>query len=252
MFKVINMRNKLVAAAVLLTAAAVLTAAVGFAGNMPVLAADNQPTKNTINVSGDGTVDAVPDIAYVTLGVITEDKDAKTAQKDNASSMSAVMTQIKAAGIKGEDIKTTNYSINPKYDYNKTTGVSNIIGYSCSNTVQVTVRDISKAGSVIDLGSANGVNITSNISFGLSDPDKYYNEALKKAVGSAKSKAETMAGIYGIALKTPVTITENSSNNTVYPMYSMKADAAGMSAPSTPVEAGTMEIKANVSLVYEY
>lgn len=253
MIEASTLKNKFLTAAGLLIAAALLFAMLGSLSYAPVKAADeNQPTKKTINVSGQGTVNAAPDIAYITLGVVTEDKDAKVAQSNNAASMDKVVSQIKAAGIKSEDIKTVNYSIYPKYDYNKDSGTSRIVGYSVNNTVQVTVRDIAKTGSIIDLATENGINTSNSISFGLSDTKKFYNEALKKAVEAAKEKAEVMAGIYGITLKMPVNITENGSYTPVYnyPAYEAKADMAG--APTTPVESGTLEIRANVSLVYEY
>lgn len=254
MIETIGIKNKLRVAVALLAAAAVLFAALGLPGYAPVRAADdNQPTKRTINVSGQGSVKVTPDIAYITLGVITEDKDAKAAQKNNAALMDKAVAQIKGAGVKSEDIKTINYGINPKYDYNKQTGQSNIVGYSVNNTVQVTVRDIAKTGTIIDLAAQSGVNTSNSISFGLSDPDKYYNEALKKAVEAAKGKAEVMAGTFGITLKAPVTINENGGYTPIYNYgaYDLKADAAA-AAPPTPVEPGTMEIKANASLVYEY
>lgn len=251
--KAISFKNKLTISVAILMALAVLTAAVlSFSALNPVNAAtENQATKRTINVSGTGTVNASPDIAYITLGVVVENKDAKVAQQDNAKAMDKIVDTIKGTGIKSEDIKTVNYSISPKYDYNKDTGESKINGYSVSNSVQVTVRDITKAGSIIDIGANSGVNITSNISFGISDYDKYYSQALKKAIDGAKLKAETMAGSFSIKLGTPVTINENGGYNPtpIYNGYSVKADAA---MASTPIQAGTMEISANVSLVYEY
>lgn len=247
------LRGKLLVA-VAVTAALILSV-IAFSkyGYVPVQAAsDEQPTKRTINVSGQGLVNASPDIAYVTLGVVTEDTDAKTAQRTNASSMDKVVAQIKTSGVKSDDIKTVNYSIYPKYDYNQKTGVSKIIGYSVNNTIKVTVRDISKAGAIIDLAGDSGINTSNSISFGLSDYDKYYNEALKNAVQVAKKKAETLAGPFGIVLKMPVSVSENGGSGPVYnyPMYDAKA--ASMEAVATPVQAGTMEIRANVSMVYEY
>lgn len=250
----LNLKNKFFTAAALLVAATLIFAALGSSGYSTVKAAtENQPTKRTINVAGQGMVTVSPDIAYITLGVVTEDKDAKAAQRSNAVAMDKVVTQIKLAGTKSEDIKTMNYSINPKYDYNKLSGESNIVGYSVNNTVQVTVRDITKSGTIIDLASDSGVNTSNSISFGLSDPDKYYNDALKKAVEVAKKKAEVMAGTFGITLKMPVTINENGGYTPVYnyASYDMKAEMAGAAAP-TPVQSGTMDIRANVSLVYEY
>ena len=252
MFNTITLKSKLFAVAALAVFAAVFAAAFGPGGHVSVQATDSQtqPEKRTINVSGEATVTATPDIAYITLGVVTEDKDAKVAQKNNADSMSKVVSQLEAEGIKDEDIKTVNFSLCPKYDYNKNTGVSNIVGYTCSNTVQATVRDISKAGAVIDAATVSGVNMSSDISFDLSNSEKYYNDALEKAVGAAKAKAEAIAGIYGITLNAPVTITENSSS-APSPVYGVM-NATAVAESSTPVEAGTMDIKASVSLVYEY
>ena len=250
----INLKNKFFTAAALLVAAALLFAALGSSGYTSVKAAtENQPTKRTINVSGQGTINVSPDIAFISLGVVTEDKDAKAAQRSNAAAMDKVVSQIKASGVKSEDIKTVNYSIYPKYDYNKQSGESSIVGYSVNNTVQVTVRDITMTGTIIDLASEGGINVSNSISFGLSDTDKYYNEALKKAVETARKKAEVMAGTFGITLKMPVTINENGGYTPVYnyASYDTKAEAAGAAVP-TPVQSGTLEIKANVSLVYEY
>lgn len=207
--KVSIFKSKLfITASALLTALALLTAVAGLSGYTPAKAADEQATKRTINTSGSGKINASPDIAYVSLGVVTEDKDAKAAQQNNAKAMDKVVSLIKGSGIAAADIKTINYNMNPKYNYIKDTGESNIIGYTVSNTVQVTVRDISKAGNIIDIAASSGANISNSISFGLSDYEKYYNEALKKAVTAAKNRAATMAGVLGITLKTPVSVSE--------------------------------------------
>lgn len=245
-------RSKFLTAAVVFLAVVIIMAAIaGVMGAFPSRAETNQTTKNTINVSGSGKVSAAPDIAYVSLGVVTEDKVANTAQQNNASAMDQIISKIKAMGISAEDIKTTGYNIYPKYDYNKDNGESKITGYTVNNTVQVTVRDIKKAGSVIDVASANGANISSGISFGLSDYEKYYNEALKSAITAAKKRAETIAGVLAVSLKKPVTVTDNGGTAPVYDYksYDMKANSA---AASTPVEAGSIEVTANVSMVYEY
>lgn len=253
MVKAMALKNKFVISAVILLALAMLAMAV-MTLSSPVKAADeNQPTKKTLNVTGTGTVNASPDIAYVTLGVVTESKDAKTAQQENAKAMDKIVASMKAAGIKSDDIKTINYNMYPKYDYVKENGTSKIVGYSVSNSVQVTVRDVTKAGTILDLASESGANVASNISFGLSDYNKYYNEALKKALETARSKAETMAGVYGIKLTVPVTVSENGGYNPVYygNIAYAKADMAAERV-MTPVEAGSIEVNANVSVSYEY
>lgn len=253
MFNSISIRNKIViSAAMFMVFIMLVMAALSFSAFTPVNAdTENQPTKRTLNVSGSGIISVSPDIAYVTLGVVTENKNAKVAQQDNAKAMDKVIALIKGSGIKNNDIKTVNYSIYPKYDYNQNTGESSIIGYTVNNSVQVTVRDITKAGIIIDLTADSGVNLTSNISFGLSEYEKFYNEALKKALETAKLKAQSMADVFGIKLGIPVTINENGGYG---PVYSNQGFAKAMdeSSAPTPIQAGTMEINANVSVVYEY
>jgi uncharacterized protein YggE len=252
MTQMFSTKSKFMMAVLMLLAAALLAAAFGIFASAPVQAAAEETTpKKTINVSGQSKVSATPDFATITLGVVTEDKDAKTAQKANAASMDKVIDSIKALGISEDDIKTVNYSINPKYDYNKTTGVSSIIGYSVSNNVSVTVKDIDKTGSVIDAAADSGVNTSSSISFGISNYEDYYNTALKNAVLAAKKKANTVADALDVKLKDPITVNEGGGYNplTNYAVYDMRAE--GLNA-ATPIQAGSIEITAYVSIVYEY
>ena len=238
-------------AALTLAAALLLAAVFGLYGNSPVYAADGVSDKRTLTVSGQAKVSVSPDIASVNLGVITEDKDAKTAQKTNAAAMDKVIAALKASGVKSEDIQTVNYTIQPKYDYNKETGASTITGYTVDNSVSVTVRDIDKTGSIIDAAADSGVNVSSSISFGLNNYEEYYNAALKNAVLAAKKKAATIADALGVTLKSPVSVNEGGGYSPLsnYVTYEMKAD---MNGASTPVQAGSLEITANVNVVYEY
>ncbi len=251
MTQILTMKNRFALAALFLAAVSLLVLTFGLYGSVPAKAAENQPEKKTMNVSGQAKVTATPDIAYITLGVITEDKDAKAAQKANAAAMDKVIAAIKASGVKNEDIKTIHYTISPKYNYDQKTGISNIIGYSVNNSVNVTVRELDKTGSIIDAAADSGVNVSSSISFDLSNYEKYYNDALKNAVLAAKKKAGTMAEALGVTLKAPISISESGGYSPLqnYVTYNMKADTAGA---ATPVQAGSLEITASVSVVYEY
>ncbi len=251
MIQTLSVKNKIMMAVLLLTAVALFTAALGLFASVPVQAAEEAADKRTINVTGQSKVSASPDYATINLGVVTEDKDAKVAQKANAESMDKVIAAIKALKIADEDIKTVNYSIHPKYDYYKETGESRIIGYTVSNTVSVTVRDLTKTGSVIDAAADSGVNTSSSISFGISNYEDYYNTALKNAVLAAKKKAGTVADALGVTLKAPITVNEGGGYNPLsnYAVYDMRAE--GVSS-ATPIQAGSMEISAYVSIIYEY
>ena len=105
--------------------------------------------RRILNVFGNGKVTVEPDIAYIILGVVTEHENAAMAQKENAAAMDKLISNIKAAGIKEEDIKTTNYSIYPKYNYIRETGEQQIIGYTVNNSIQLTIRDTLKVGKLL-------------------------------------------------------------------------------------------------------
>ncbi len=251
MTQILTMKNKMTLAALLIAAAALLVMVFGVYGNTPVQAAEEKDDKKTMSVSGQARVSAAPDFATINLGVITEDKDARTAQQANAASMDKVIAAIKASGVKEADMRTVNYSISPKYDYVKETGESRIVGYSVSNSVSVTVRDLTKTGGIIDAAAQSGVNISSSISFGLSSYEEAYNEALKNAVLAARKKADTMAGAMGVKLIAPISINEGYGYSPLsnYATYDMKMSNSGV---ETPIQAGSIEITANVSIVYEY
>lgn len=257
MYKLISFKNRLIIIASVVTAFMLLLVVISSMPNGVYAQADEQveASKRSLYVAGQGKINVEPDIAYITLGVVTEDKDAKAAQQKNAQSMSSVVELVKSAGISQQDIKTTGYSINPKYNYSKDTGESSIVGYTVSNSVQVTIRDISKTGDVIDVAASSGANLSRGISFGLSDYEKHYNEALKKAVEIAKNRAYTIADTLDIELKAPMSISENGgfapSYNTYRGSYAVMDMAAG-EAYTTPVEAGTIEVTASVNITYEY
>lgn len=222
-----------------------------------VLAADSNAAAGalarTINVTGDGEVTVTPDIAYVYLGVVTDKPTTIEAQTANSTAINNVINAIKMQGIKDEDIKTINYNISPKYDYDKNTGNSSIVGYTVSNTLTVTVKDISKAGQIIDTAVKNGANISNSISFGVSDYAKYYNLALVNALLNAQGKAQAISNFFNIKLGIPSKIIENSSGiPNSYPVPYNDKVAAPESSASTAIQIGTYKVKANLSLVYEY
>lgn len=213
--------------------------------------------KNELRVSGSASVKVKPDIATVNCGVLTMNADAKLAQEENAKIMTDVIAALKAMGIAEEDIKTSNYNMYPNYDYStpdaKYGGAPKIASYSVNNNISVTVRDILKAGEVLDTCASKGANNAGNIQFTLSDPTKYYNEALKLAVKNATGKADVLSSAVSVKIGTPSKITEVSSYYNPPVAYAESSNFAMKDASArTPVQAGELEISAQVELVYNY
>lgn len=223
-------------------------------GACPALSsAEQAKERKTITVQGSSSITAAPTIAYVSIGVTTFNKNAATAQAENAVKMDRVYKTLASLGIKKDKIKTVNYNISPRYDYKN--NVASLAGYNVVNSISVTVADLKKVSDVLDMTVKEGVNQSSSIAFGVTDEerDKLYLQALSQAVVNAKEKANTIASAAGIAISKPANIIEGSSSHFVQPNY-RAMDMAKMTAEAapTPISEGELTIEASVTVIYDY
>lgn len=221
-----------------------------------VVAETPKVSDKTITVVGDSTILVKPSIATVNYGIQTKAKDALAAQQDNAKKMDALMKAIKAVGIEDKDIQTSNYTINPYYDYSNNSAV--LAGYEVSNTLQVTVRNLDNVSKVLDEGAKAGVNQANSIQFSITpeENEKYYLQALGQAMTSAKKKADELAKAIGTTAGQPLQVTEGRQQAPPIAYYSQMENAKAMMAAgdqaATPVAAGQLEIRAEVTAAYGF
>jgi uncharacterized protein YggE len=206
-----------------------------------------QPPQRTITVTGTGMVTLTPDIAYINIGVHSQDASASAALTDNNTKSQAVIDVIKAAGVAEKDIQTTNFSIYPQQQYDNNGNLTGIL-YVVENTVYVTVRDLSKLGSLLDASVRAGANTINSISFDLADKTGALSQARSAAVAEARKQADELTGATGVSLGDVQTISYYDSTVPVTLQYSRSDMAA---AGSIPVQAGSMQISTTVSIVYE-
>jgi uncharacterized protein len=203
----------------------------------------------TITVTGEGSATVEPDQATVQLGVSVQKPTADAALQQANQSATALIDALKAAGVADDDIVTSNLSIWPQYDDARVTG------YTASNSVTVTVRDIDRTGPVIDAAAAAaGSDIAVNgISFGLQDPDAAMATARADAIADAAERAGQFAGAAGAGVGTVLQISETAVTPYVPVTYDAAAaertTAAGGTTP-TPIQAGTTEVSVTVNVVY--
>lgn len=241
------MKNKKIVAVSLVSLLLLATFLVFFARKVDASNASVQP-KTEITVKGQASVYVEPDIAILTFGVVSEDISADAAYSQTAAKINKTIDAVKKLGIDPKDIKTLRVNVYPKYSYNKDDGTSKIVGFYASTDLTVTVRNLSIVGKVIDTAFKNGVNTFSSLTFDISNSSPYYNQALSKALENAKQKAATIAKGLSISLGKPKSVTENSYVNNP-PIFYYKAEAMA-SSTSTQIQPGTIEIKAEVTLVY--
>jgi uncharacterized protein YggE len=244
---------------IILALAAVFAIIGHAAADTTPLSTDKTDKERTITVSGTGSVYAVPDIAKFSTGVVTEADTSTDAMQKNARLMDAVVNAIKSSGIPEKDIRTSRVTLEPVYNYYSqpqgATEKPKIVGYRATNTVTVTIRDLSKVGTAIDAANNAGANQVTGVSFELSDElaASVYGQALKKAVSDGSDKAKTIADAAGTGTLTLKSISE-SGQYYPQPVYmDMAPRAAGeASATTTPVSPGEQKVQATVSMIYTF
>ena len=215
-------------------------------------AADAMFQATTLNLSAFGEVKVAPDMAMITLGVLTEAPTAAAAMQANAQKMTEVVATLKKAGIAERDIQTSNLNLNPQYVY-----VQNeqprLTGYQASNQVTITVRDLKKLGPAVDASVNAGANQVQGISFGLTDATEAENEARRKAVKALSDKAALYAGATGHRVQRLVTLSEGGGYAAPPPMPLMrfKNEAMMADAANSPVSPGELRVRIDVSGMYE-
>lgn len=210
-------------------------------------------TDNTIVASGTGSVIGTPDRAQISLAVETENPNVQAAQVENAARMTKVMDALIVAGIPKDALKTTGYNIYPVYEETKIYGLQKVKTYRVTNTLTVTLHDVSRTGEVIDIGVAEGINQASSIHFFLSDEQSQVlrTEALKEATERASADARTVAGALGVSIQSVKSVQIGGGYSPVqyqYQNYAMAESVGG--GVSTPIEPGDITVTATVTVTY--
>jgi len=207
----------------------------------------NQPGPRTITVTGTGMITLTPDIAYISIGVQTQNASAKDAVAENNTQAAALIAAIKKFGVEDKDLQTTNFSIYPQQQYDNTGTVTGIT-YVVNNTVYVTVRDLTKLGDLLDSTVQSGANTISSITFDVADKTAALTQARQAAVTEATKQANELTKATNVSLGEVQTISY-SDYNAPTPIPYAKADLAA-GAASVPIQSGSMQISTTVTIVY--
>lgn len=233
----------------ILFAAAILAApAATWAQN----AAYNQTIAGTrLDISATGEEKAVPDIAIVSAGVLTESPDPSTAMAMNAEKMKAAVAALKKAGVADKDIQSQSLSLQPKYLYAENRPPM-ITGYQASNQITIRFRDIGNAGKILDALVKQGINQISGPTLSIDKPDAVTDAARTQALTKLRARAELYAKAAGLRVKRLVAITESSGGFDVPGPMMMRANmAAASEAADTTIAAGEQTVSVTVNATFE-
>jgi len=214
------------------------------------------PQQDTgIWVTGQGEVAAVPDLASLRLGVEAQADTVAEARTEASEAMNKVMEALKGNGVAEEDIQTQQFSIYPMTTWDERKDEEEIIGYRVTNMVVAKIREVDKAGEIIEAVAEAGGDLTriQSISFAVDDPAEYYQEARTNAMDDAKNKAAQLADSAGVELGNPTYISEGSVYRPEVTRYFHDIEEEmeeEMAAPQPPISPGELEITVSVQVVY--
>jgi uncharacterized protein YggE len=238
-------------------AAVIAAALAGLLGGTPALAQpQDSSNQRLLSVSGEGIVHGAPDIALITLGVVSEAATARESLAANNQSMERILTALKQSGIESRDLQTSGFSVEPIYSQpprdfdNSQPFVAEIVGYRVRNNIDLRIRDLSKVGSLLDQVVTLGANSISGPSFTVDDPKPLQDEARREAVADALRKGKLLADAAGIQLGQVFRIDEGYAQ----PPQPLAAGAMMRmeAAPSSvPIEGGELTFQAQVSVSWK-
>jgi uncharacterized protein YggE len=218
----------------------------------PAGAAESE--QRLLSVNGEGTVRAKPDMAIITLGVVSEAKAASAALSENTTSMSGIVDALKAAGIESRDLQTSGFSVEPVYSQRPNSSdasepfVPEIVSYRVSNNLTLRVRALDDLGAILDKVVNLGANAISGPTFTVADPTPLEDQAKQAAIRDALRKGRLYAQAAAVQLGAIYRIDEGYSG-APQPMAApmlMRMEAAG--AKAVPVEGGELTFNAQVSV----
>lgn len=212
-------------------------------------AAEEYPA--TLSTSGTSVTYVTPDTAAITVGVVTDAKDAAKTHADNAVLTARVHKAMKELGIANADIQTTHYDFSQRWD-TRDDGKTELVGYTAQNMIAITVHDLSKVGRVIDAALAAGANRIDSLEFSASDLTAAKKTALEAAMRDARAKADALAAAAGVRIVRIATISFTDVHAQPYNSvrYSAMVKEAAADFGETPIAAGRLSVEGLVNVTY--
>jgi uncharacterized protein YggE len=201
----------------------------------------------SITVTGRGEASSAPNLAHVSVGVVTQSKTAADALAQNNAAMQRLMDALKARGIESRDVQTSSFHVSPQYPHDdQGRQPPRISGYQVSNQVRIRVRQIDRLGAVLDQLVQEGANQVHGVGFEIAEPEALLDGARTRAMENARRKAELLAKAAGVRLGRPLSIQEgHGAVPPPMPMYRMAAQES-----SVPIASGEQTVEAQVTVSY--
>jgi len=208
--------------------------------------------KSYIQASGEATISAKPDQAIIEIAAVTQGTTGAAAAALNAKQTETVLAELRKVLSGSSQIKTTDYSVRPNYNYPKPGAPAAISGYTAKNVVEVRLDDLAQVGKAVDTAVQSGVNNIQRLEYRLKDSRPVRTQALREAAAEAKASVEAIAAGLGLRVVRVLSAEERVSDEEGFVRYKkVPPPPPPQGAVTTPVEPGAIEFTATVTLRVE-
>ncbi len=216
-------------------------------------------TRATISVSADADIFAKPDLAVVLFSTVNEAKTIESAMTVNTANMNSIIKFVKEQGVDEKDLKTTNFSISPRYEYEQKGAADYyypsskrvLVGYEVRQSLEVKIRDMAKIGILIEGASGDGANEVGDLQFIIEKQDELKAQARKEAISKAKDKAKELSSQMGVKLGRIMGFSENGFSPQPYYEMAKSSSASGMGGATPDIATGENKITSSITITYE-
>lgn len=234
---------------------AIFLTAILYLASVTAASADTISLAHTITVDGEATLYVDPDHASMTLGVVTSGATVSEALHQNSAKMNGVLAAVKAQGVKQSELQTSTFTIEPQHPTDKDGRIQyNVIsGYEVTNSLTVTVSDLTKVGAIIDAAADAGANTSNNVVFEISNREALLDKVRADAMRNAKRKADIMANAVGAQVGGLITVGNTLVRSTEYETAAMAPPPPPPPPPpgeATSILPGQLSVSANVTAVF--
>ena len=202
-----------------------------------------------LDINATGEVTRVPDVAVISAGVISRSATATAALQDSADRMGRVLEALKRAGVADRDVQTSNVSLNPEYRYPQDQAPQ-LVGYTASNSVTISFRDIRNSGKILDALVSQGANQINGPNLVVDKPEQALDEARAKAVASGRARADLYARSLGMRVVRVVSVNESGGYAPPPPMPVAMMAARG-ERDETKIAPGEQKLQVNLAMTFE-
>lgn len=224
-------------------------------GFSSITLADASTNTAILSVRGEAVLMVEPDQVSITIGVISDNKNAKLALAENSQTMRDTIAALESLGFIKDDYQTQNFSIRPQWSSrpsNSSNAKREIIGYSVNNSLQLKTGRIDDIGDVIAATTDVGANQIQSIQFGLKNPRQYREQAIVAASNNAKADAQSLAKANGVRIINVQSINLNNASASISQVpKAMVMESRMMADSAPPIQAGDISVRASVNIVYE-